>query len=183
MRMNLVCLSHILQAGQSHCTSSLDQIPRHFVEDAAVAVVLDFDGGVDAAGGDEVDRGAVGFGGHDLDGLEWLQVVVELDVEGLGAVEAQKFAVLSGAELERQDAHADEVRAVDPLERDGDDRSDAEQIRSFRGPVSGGACAVLGSREDDECGAVGLVLHRGVVDRHLFAGGEVLGDSAFRAGA
>ena len=30
-----------------------------------MAVVLDFDGGVDAAGGDEVDRGAVGLGGHD----------------------------------------------------------------------------------------------------------------------
>ena len=81
-----------------------------------MAVVLDFDGGVDAAGGDEVDRGAVGFGGHDFDGLERLEIVVELDVEGLGAVEAQEVAVLSGAELERQDAHADEVRAVDALE-------------------------------------------------------------------
>lgn len=74
-----------------------------------MAVVLDFDGGVDAAGGDEVDGGAVGFGGHDFDGLERFQFVVELDVEDLGAVEAEEFAVLSGAELEGQDAHADEV--------------------------------------------------------------------------
>ena len=58
--------------------SSLHQVSQHFVEDAAVAVVLDFDGGVDAAGGDEVDRGAVGFGGHDFDGLEPFHVVIEL---------------------------------------------------------------------------------------------------------
>ncbi len=44
-----------------------------------MAVVLDFDRGVDAAGGDEVDRGAVGFGGHDLDGLGRFQDVDELD--------------------------------------------------------------------------------------------------------
>ncbi len=32
-----------------------DEVAEDFVEDAAVAVVEDFDGGVDAAGGDEVD--------------------------------------------------------------------------------------------------------------------------------
>ena len=72
---------------------------------------------------------------------------------------------------------------MDPLERDGDDGSDAQQISSLCGPVSGGTCAVFGTGEDDECRTVGLVLHCRVVDRHLFAGREVFGDSPFGAGA
>ncbi len=39
------------------------------MEDAAVAVVVDFDRGVDVAGGGEGDGAAVGFGGGDLNVL------------------------------------------------------------------------------------------------------------------
>ena len=43
------------------------------VEDAAVAVVLDFDGGIDTADGFERRCFAIGTGGGDLDGLTWLE--------------------------------------------------------------------------------------------------------------
>lgn len=59
------------------------------LEDAAVAVVIDFDGGVDAAGGEEGDFCAVFFGGDDLDVLAGFDVVVDEDVEGFGAVEEE----------------------------------------------------------------------------------------------
>ena len=45
------------------------QVSQHFVQDAAVAVVVDFDRGVDAAGGGEAGFAAVGLCGGDLDRL------------------------------------------------------------------------------------------------------------------
>jgi hypothetical protein len=41
-----------------------------------------------------------------------------------------------GQELERQDAHPDEVRSMDALEALGDDRPDAEQKRALGRPVA-----------------------------------------------
>ena len=79
------------------------------MEDAAVAVVLDLDGRVDAAGGDEVDDAAIGLFRGDFDGLAWFEIIVEGDLEGFGAVEFEDFARLPFTELQRQDAHADEV--------------------------------------------------------------------------
>ena len=77
--------------------SRLRQIPQHRVQDAAVAVVLDLDGGVDAAGGDEVDSLAVRFNRGDFDRLTWFEVVAEGDLEGFAAVEFQEVAGLSFA--------------------------------------------------------------------------------------
>src|SRR5712691_1316443 len=94
----------------------LRQLSQHRVQDAAVAVALDLDGGVDTASGDEVDPLAVGLERRDLDGLTRFQVVVESDLEGFGAVEIKEFSRFTFAELQRQDTHADEVRAVDALE-------------------------------------------------------------------
>jgi hypothetical protein len=71
---------------------------------------------------------------------------------------------------------------VDALEALGDDRADAEQVGALRRPVARGARAVLLAGEDDERRALGLVLHRGVVDRHLLAVGRC-GDAALGAGS
>src|SRR5699024_3329789 len=89
------------------------------------------------------------------------------DGEGLGAVEPERLSRLAGGELQRQDAHADEVRAVDALEALSDDGLDAEQLRALGGPVTRGSRAVLLATEDDQRDAGGLVVHRGVVDRRL----------------
>ena len=104
------------------------------------------------------------------------------DGEDLFAGEAEGFDVLAGQELQRQDAHADEVGAVDALVALGDDEADAEQARAFGGPVARGAGAVLLAGEDRERGAALGVGDGGVVDRHAGVVGEQAGDAALGAG-
>ena len=80
------------------------------------------------------------------------------------AVDADRVGVLAGLELQRQDAHADQVGAVDALVALGDDEADAEQPRALRRPVARGAGAVLLAGEDAERDRAVGVLDRGVVD-------------------
>jgi len=89
------------------------------------------------------------------------------DRDGLLAGEAVAGGILAGQELQRQDAHADEVGAVDALEAPGDHGADAEQQGALRGPVARAAATVELAGDDDERDAVGGVLHGGVVDREL----------------
>ena len=49
------------------------------------------------------------------------------DIEKLAAVERKRLAVHAARELQRQHAHADEIGAMDALERFGDHRAHAEQ--------------------------------------------------------
>src|SRR2546423_11731323 len=58
------------------------------------------------------------------------------DVENLVALERERRARHVGGKLERQHAHADEVRAVDALEALGNDRAHAEEARPLRRPVA-----------------------------------------------
>ena len=84
-------------------------------------------------------------------------------------VRPERRGALAGQELERQHAHPDEVRAVDPLVALGDDGPDAEQRRPLGRPVARRARAVLAAGDDDERHALGPVAHRGVVDERLLA--------------
>lgn len=96
-------------------------------------------GGVDAH--HRVEDGLLAIGGDcgDLDGLRG-HVVVErrdaLEGEGLLTGETERIGVLPGGELQREDAHADEVGAVDPLVALGDDDLDAQQRGALGGPVT-----------------------------------------------
>ena len=54
----------------------LGHVPQHGMQDAAVAVVVDFDGGVDATLRGEGDLAAIGFGGGDGEILAGFDVVV-----------------------------------------------------------------------------------------------------------
>ncbi len=87
-----------------------------------------------------------------------------------------------GVELQRQNAHADEIGAVNALEAFGDDGADAEQLGSLGGPVARGAGAVFFSGENDERHAALGVLDAGVEDGHLLAFREQARDAAFGAG-
>jgi hypothetical protein len=102
--------------------------------DAAVAVVVPFAWGVQPDPHGEADR--VGVHGERVRG----DAVVELrkagDGEGLGAGEAQARRGLPVQELQREHAHSDQVRAVDPFERFGQNCPDAQQGGAFRGPVA-----------------------------------------------
>ena len=53
-------------------------------------------------------------------------------------------------ELQRQDAHTDEVAAVDALEALGDRRTDALQERSLRRPIARRTAPVLLAGDDDQ---------------------------------
>lgn len=100
--------------------SGFEEAAEDVLEDAAVPVVVGLGGGVDsdsdvkllvsvfAGGGDAEgfsvsEAGGVG-GGESVDG------------EGFVSGEAEGLGGFSGLELEGEDAHADEVAAVDTLE-------------------------------------------------------------------
>jgi hypothetical protein len=91
------------------------------VEHAAVAVVLDLDGGIEATDRLERELRAVGPGGRDVDELPRLHGVRDGDLEGLLPGQPERRAALAGLEDQRQDTHAHQVRAVDALEALGDD--------------------------------------------------------------
>ena len=160
------------------------QLPQHKWQNTAVAVVVDFDGGVDAEFDGLLNFGAVFAGDGEGDILAGLDAVAEAgDVVGFGAVEGERLSADAFGELEREDSHADEVGAVDAFEALGDDGFDSEEARAFGCPVAARAGAVFLSGEDDERGTGGLVCHAGVVDAHLLAGRLVDRESAFDAGA
>src|SRR5262249_29980874 len=117
------------------------ELTQHVRQDAAVPVVL----ALLRRQQQHLDLEALLAGGAPGDDLDFAcRAVVET---GGGAyfvaAQAERLRVLAGAELQRQHAHADEVRAVDTLEAFGDDRLDAEQHRAFCRPVARRAGAVL----------------------------------------
>ena len=75
--------------------------------------------------------------------LARLAVLDAGDRELLAAGQAERSRRLARHELQRQDAHHQQVRAVDPLVRLGDHRAHAEQVRPLRRPVARRARAVL----------------------------------------
>src|ERR1700751_5971604 len=145
----------------------LTQRPQDVLHDAAVAVVVGFAGGVDPDRRGE----ALAVGSHHdfVRNTPVVELGDALDAEGLLAGEAEGLGALARLELQREHAHADQVGAVDALERLDEHGTDAEQRGALRGPVAGGAGAVLLAAEDDLRGALGNVLAGGVVDRHLLA--------------
>ena len=149
-----------------------------------MAVVVDFDWRIDAEFDRLLNFGAVFAGDSEGDILAGLDAVAEAgDVVGFGAVEVEGLRTDAFGELEREDAHADEVGAVDAFEALRDDGLDAEEAGAFGGPVAAGAGAIFLSGEDDERGASGLVFHAGIVDAHLLTGRLVDREAAFHARA
>jgi hypothetical protein len=146
-----------------------------------VAVVLDLVQRIDAALHDDAVDLAVGTLDGDGDIHARLDAAGDAgDVEDLRAVQLQRLARHAVLELQRQHAHADEVRAVDALEALDHHGLDAEQPRALRRPVARRAGAVFLAGDDDQRHAILLVAHRRVVDRHLLARRLVPGDAAAR---
>ena len=116
--------------------------------------------------------------GPHLDLLTRLERVETMDRVPLFAGEAKFLSILAGPELQGQDAHADQVRAVDALERLRDHGAHAKQERTLRGPVARGATAVLLAREHHEGDALLRVALGRVEDRHLLLVREVAGPVA-----
>src|SRR5690606_18776271 len=72
------------------------------------------------------------------------------DRVALLAREPEALGALAVAELQREDTHSDEVRAVDALERLCDHGAYSEQEGSLRRPVARRARTVLGARDHDQ---------------------------------
>src|SRR5690242_10757830 len=112
--------------------SALPETPQDVLHDPAVAVVARLARGVDAYDGVEllVPR-------RHLDrprGGPVVQLGYAAVRERLVAGEAERLGVLALGVLRRQHAHADEVRAVDPLVGLRDDRVLTQQRGALGGP-------------------------------------------------
>ena len=64
--------------------------------------------------------------------------------------QSERVRAYALGELARQDAHADEIGSMDSLEAARNDRTHTEQTRTFGGPVSRAACAVVLSGDHDQ---------------------------------
>ena len=87
-----------------------------------------------------------------------------------------------GRQPYRQDAHADEVRAVDALEADGENRAHAEKRRAFSGPVARRSGAVAFAGDEDDGRALVAVALGSTPQRQHFAAWRVDGRAGRRRG-
>src|SRR5713101_4880050 len=115
---------------------ALQQLAEDVLEDAAVAIVGDFFGGVGAGGDGEGFFFSVGGAGADTKNFSRRERGDAFDIEHLVAGESERGAVFAGLELKRENAHTDEVAAMDALVAFGDDGADAEEKRALGGPVA-----------------------------------------------
>src|SRR6266536_3627470 len=120
------------------------QPPEHVPQDPAVLEVLALARGVEADAGPELLL--VRSHGD----LARLPVLDALDGELLATRHAEGLRVLAVHELQRQDSHHQQVRAMDPLVRLRDHRADAEQVRALRRPVARRARSVLLARDHEQ---------------------------------
>src|SRR5581483_7123000 len=128
----------------------LGEIAQHEVQDAAVLEIFDLVERVDAAAEAELPPAVVLRG----DGADDVHARLDpaghaLDVDRLATV---KLQVGDGDFLQgqRENAHADEVGAVDALEALGHHGPDAEKSGALGRPVARGAGAVFLAGEDYE---------------------------------
>src|SRR4051794_8023448 len=154
--------------------SARQELPEHVLQDPAVAEVLRLLGRVDPHAG-----GELAVSGADRHLARQLAAVQAVGQAGDGdLLLAREVDVLVA--LQREHAHADEVRAVNALEALGDHGADAEQVGALGRPVARRARPVLLAPEHDERRALLGVLHRRVVDRHLLALGQLARDASLR---
>src|SRR6266542_1764587 len=144
-----------------------DQLTQHQRKNAAVVQVLDLGLVVDPRPAREIRDLAVVADGLNRHLLTRLDVVEAGDREPLLALQPQPLRALARRVLQREDAHADQVRAVDPLVAFRDHRSHAEQKRPLGGPVARGTCSVFLAGEDDQRRTLLRIRLGGIEDRHL----------------
>src|SRR5438067_1449850 len=106
-----------------------EEAAQHELKNAAVLIVVDLVGRIDSADDFETLRLAVDARGFDVELFARREAVLHArDVDRLEAGEAERLRVLACHELEREHAHADEVRAMDALEALRDHRAHAEEL-------------------------------------------------------
>src|SRR5690349_10128128 len=158
------------------------EVAQDVVQDAAVLEVLDLLGGIDAAGQGDLLAGAVAAMDGHRDVHAGLEAALDAaHVEALVAGEVQRLAGHAVLELQRQHAHADQVRAMDALEGLAYHRLHAEQVDALGRPVARRTGAVLLAGDQDLRRVFLLVAHRHIVDRLGLVGLVVMGEAALDA--
>src|SRR5262245_52136969 len=100
------------------------------------------------------------------------------DVDGLGAIEPERFCVHAAWELQRHDPHADQVGSMNALDALRDDHTHAERSWSLCGPVARRAAAVLLACDHHRRHAFRDIAIGGLVDRQYLAAWEMFGETA-----
>src|SRR5258708_3336879 len=118
--------------------SLLQHVPKHRMQNPAVAVVVNLHRRINSTRRGELDRLAVVVCDFDGDLLAGFEVLGDRDVERAQAGEAEAGAGLAVFVLEGEDAHSNQVAAVNSFEAFGDDGFDAEKVNAFGGPVAAG---------------------------------------------
>src|ERR671910_587195 len=156
-----------------------EELPEDGLQDAAVAQVLDLDRRVHA--GLDLELFGLAVVARSPDGQlgAGRDLCETRDVEGLSAGQTQGVGALAFRKLEGEDAHADQVRAVNALEALGDDGLYAEQERALSGPVARGTGPVLLARQHQQRHSFLPIFEARLVDRRLLPVREVDGVAAF----
>src|ERR1700737_3420532 len=160
-----------------------DQLAQHKLQNASVGVVLGLLRGVDAH--QRVEFGSPA-GAHSADlhlsARSKLpdQIIDSGNLEDLFAGQIQRLRIFSGQELQWQNAHAHEIRAVDALVTLRDYGAHAQQARALGRPVAGGTGTVLLAGNDHQGHAVRAVFLGSFEDGHLGPVGRGAGESALK---
>ncbi len=101
------------------------------------------------------------------------------DLENFFAGQPVGFCIFPSTELQRQNAHTDQIRAMNAFVTFSDHRVYAEKARAFRSPVAGRAGAVFLARNNDQRHSFGKIFFRRFEDGHLGAVGQMPGKSSF----
>src|SRR5690625_277444 len=134
----------------------LGHFAQKVVQNAAVAVVAGFLERDQADVGPEALFRALGAGGGHI--KRFLCAVGQaLDVKGFRAVQAQAFGILAVFKGQRQNAHADQVGAVNTLVGFSNNGLDAQQQGALGGPVARRTRTVFLAGNDHQRGVVLLV--------------------------
>src|SRR6267378_4706551 len=149
------------------------------MQNAAVSIVFELIERIDAAQQRNALQRAVA--GDDLGGqlLARFQIALQ-SAYGYRLVTLHSDRLPGRAIFEGQwqHTHADQIGAVDTLEALANHGADTEQPRSLRGPIARRAITIFGAGKNHQRDLLGLILHRGIVDRHLLAVGPVPGQAA-----
>src|SRR5205809_6966875 len=123
--------------GVTTCVLVLQELSQRVLENPAMAVVVQLGRRVDPAGDRELFHLAVVTCRPHGEILSQLEARRDpANIELLEAREAERLEIFVGLELQRNDAHADQVASMNALIALCDGCFDTEKPRSFRRPVA-----------------------------------------------
>ena len=112
------------------------------MKNATVSIVVNLDRGIDTTGRSEFNGVArsikisSGLCCGDFDVLARFDLIIDVNIENFRSRKVEGFGGLASLITQWQNAHADEIAAMDSLKGFSNDGLDAEQKRTFGSPVA-----------------------------------------------